>query len=1063
LVREGIESNPGPPRRSRDDEATPEALAQHTRVWQFAAEHLRHATVGDTFSLVTVDETACPPLTRTWSMTLKESLQDYVTRRFTAKALVVLQWRVHCVDVANGNQTEGVFPTAPGGFRDPITLTYRRISALTTSLPTPHAATWTDVPAAELFPGCYDAVEIPTYTRIPDGQDRQAFRALCRHSLEGFKEADLEGRATRIHRFLDIVKRHCRMLRGSASTKVRARHRARQLAGQVLHQTHVVAFDETRDDSADARAVAAARRHAGNGHLGRAARTLSRDDTTKLPNDYIAQLRKLHPDGPSPQISQPLPVFAIDFTVEAVRECVRACCSGAAPGPTGWTEELLLDALHDERTALDIAAAITDIANARVTTPLRDRLVRARLMPLAKPGSGVRPIAMGEVLVKVASRLAMQAAAPEINAFFAGTQYGVASPAGLDTIVHTARDYLRQHGRQATTMVTLDYANAFNVPSRIAMYNAASAIPTMRGIFYLEYAQPAELLLLDRKTGETTKLLSRCGSRQGSAAGPLFFCLTLQHALTESNRTPGVLVQAFMDDVTILAPSPELAETAIMALCRHTAPLGLLLNEKKCHVLSLSRPTENMRCFTVDSGASKLLGAAVGFTDAAEKTLLARETAGKHTSFFRRLQRMCDPCGAAILGVSGVPKITHVVRSHAPEVSIDVAAAFDSEVEAVWTGWSGAAPDADTRTLAHLPRKRGGLGFTRSVWVAPDAYTASANKGLHLAGVQQQSELTNERNRLLAEELSTRSAPHAHLLRVSAEPGSSAWLHHPTLRVKPTDFAAALRMRLLASLPGCPETISCPGCSSSFQRSVWIGHVVGCPTLSGHESRAGRHRQFKDALSELFHEAGVGHDPTEPREYLCDCGSVADEYAEHMAHRAACARVLPADKKKAGKSQGPDIRACNIMQDARLAACGALGQDGSAEVDAPNLLIDVTVVAACAPTHVGQKIEQMFGDATAAKCKKYATMSARRKEPLYVAAATHLGHLSRPLTELVRQACVKGRLDPVDALATVSAKVAFALAALAQVTTPAPPLARSQIKKRSCEHSKSIVTTTVLR
>jgi hypothetical protein len=72
----------------------------------------------------------------------------------------------------------------------------------------------------------------------------------------------------------------------------------------------------------------------------------------------------------------------------------------------------------------------------------------------------------------------------------------------------------------------------------------------------------------------------------------------------------------------------------------------------------------------------------------------------------------------------------------------------------------------------------------------------------------------------------------------------------------------------------------------------------------------------------------------------------------------------------------------------------------------------------------------MFEEAAAVKAKKYAAMSARRQEPLYVAAATHLGHLSRPLSELIRSACVKGRLDPVDALATVSAKVALASAAI---------------------------------
>jgi hypothetical protein len=132
------------------------------------------------------------------------------------------------------------------------------------------------VPQTNLTPGCFDSEDIPTYSRIPDGQDRHAFRMLCKQTLEGYREANHDGRSSRVHAFLDLVKRHCRLLKGSASSRVRARHRARQLAGQVLRQTHVVVPDSTREDTADTRSVAAARRHAGSGHIGNDVTTLPR-------------------------------------------------------------------------------------------------------------------------------------------------------------------------------------------------------------------------------------------------------------------------------------------------------------------------------------------------------------------------------------------------------------------------------------------------------------------------------------------------------------------------------------------------------------------------------------------------------------------------------------------------------------------------------------------------------------------------------------------------------------------------------------------------------------------
>jgi hypothetical protein len=175
----------------------------------------------------------------------------------------------------------------------------------------------------------------------------------------------------------------------------------------------------------------------------------------------------------------------------------------------------------------------------------------------------------------------------------------------------------------------------------------------------------------------------------------------------------------------------------------------------------------------------------------------------------------------------------------------------------------------------------------------------------------------------------------------------------------------------------------------------------------------------------------VGFDRREPREYTCDgCNRIDDEFDAHMAHRRECPKVLPVDRTKAGKAQGPDILATNVMPDASLASCGSVGADGEAVSAAANILIDVTVVAACAPSHAGQSVGAMFEAAAAVKARKYAAMATRRREPLYVAAATHLGHLSKPLHELIRCACVKGRLEPSDAWTAVSAKVAFASAAI---------------------------------
>ena len=49
---------------------------------------------------------------------------------------------------------------------------------------------------------------------------------------------------------------------------------------------------------------------------------------------------------------------------------------------------------------------------------VRKRLVRARLVPIGKANGGIRPIAIGEVVLKIAGKVLFARYASEINAHF---------------------------------------------------------------------------------------------------------------------------------------------------------------------------------------------------------------------------------------------------------------------------------------------------------------------------------------------------------------------------------------------------------------------------------------------------------------------------------------------------------------------------------------------------------------------------------------------------------------------------------------------------------------------
>jgi hypothetical protein len=87
-------------------------------------------------------------------------------------------------------------------------------------------------------------------------------------------------------------------------------------------------------------------------------------------------------------------------TPEALREIVHGAANAVAPGCSGLTEELLHAALVDDDVCEFMCYVIRDIRNRKVHPDAARALRRCRLILLGKPDGGVRPIAIGEVLLK---------------------------------------------------------------------------------------------------------------------------------------------------------------------------------------------------------------------------------------------------------------------------------------------------------------------------------------------------------------------------------------------------------------------------------------------------------------------------------------------------------------------------------------------------------------------------------------------------------------------------------------------------------------------------------------
>ena len=486
----------------------------------------------------------------------------------------------------------------------------------------------------------YDDVAIPTEAEIP-AECWPALRRLISRIVHKYDaEAPLADRAAVFHEFLSAPKRFMRRVPGKAPRSLRHVYMMKQLAGSHVldipdktEREPIVPSPEEQDERAAKQATSTAAR----GYLGKAARALERVFVVQPAKDVMVKgLRRLHPEfkektgddlkndrsGTNPHHPPTAtdadgrsPAQSMSITPDELSAAISNGCKGAAPGPTGWTEELLLP-LFAEVDEGCIARKLTlmanDVMNYQVDESVRERLTSCRLVGIGKPCGGVRPIAVSDVLLKAVCAIAMKRLGRELPDHFDGMQYGIQFKGGAETVAHSLRELLKSD--PAMQLVALDATNAFNTPSRShianALYNASMPASwllkdgqidatkaddaakrlndvkwqSLWNLFMLEYGKPSKLML-HCGDGEPPTIIESCvGSRQGSCLGGFYFSVCLMPALVEAKRRFGkdVAIFAYLDDVTLAGTDAAALSACADFLKQSFEDANVALNPKKC-------------------------------------------------------------------------------------------------------------------------------------------------------------------------------------------------------------------------------------------------------------------------------------------------------------------------------------------------------------------------------------------------------------------------------------------------------------------------------------------------
>jgi hypothetical protein len=512
-----------------------------------------------------------------------------------------------------------------------------------------------------------------------------------------------------------------------------------------------------------------------DGNLQAAIRILSSEDTPAAPSaDGLAKLQEKHPPATLSASSLPSPDQFLHMAVveDDVRKAVQSFPAGSSGGPDGLRPQHLKELIGCREAGSDFLTALTAFVNmlmaGKCPINVAPIFFGGRLIALDKKSGGIRPIAIGLTLRRLASKCANAAGVTRLADYFRPRQLDVGTPGGCEAAVHAARRYLQSMPADHV-MVKLDFSNAFNSLHREDMLLAVrDRLPDLYAYCHSAYARPSRLFY-----GPYTVMSSE-GSQQGDPLGGLLFCNAAQ-PLLESLEAQ--LTLGYMDDVTLGGLQSVVAKD-IRRVLDVGASMGLMLNTAKSELIAHPDTTVNdplLQSFCrVTVADASLLGAPI-FTGPVLDGVW-KDRCADLSRAVERLQKIGAQDALILLRASfSAPRVQYLMRC-SPSVDHPALIEFDNQLRSAVRRITNSDLSDDQWLQASLPIKLGGLGIRRVASLALPAFLASAASTLLLQDAIL-SQLPCLSDTFLVSSLSTWSAVNGAMLPPGAPlpPNQSFW------------------------------------------------------------------------------------------------------------------------------------------------------------------------------------------------------------------------------------------------------------------------------------------------
>ena len=464
-----------------------------------------------------------------------------------------------------------------------------------------------------------------------------------------------------------------------------------------------------------------------------------RDDNT------AALLQRKHPPSPEdlslpapPDDDFPAPTVA---TEESVRRALASFRPGSAGGPDGLRPGHLVALTSGKagEAGLRLLGSLTKFVNLILEGDVPEFVVPlfygASVSALNKKGGGIRPIAVGSTLRRLAVKVGAEPMSDAIGEHLRPAQLGFSTRGGCEAAAHAARRYLGEASHRRV-LFKVDMANAFNCLRRDVFLGAARE--RAQGLYRLlwqAYSGPTKLFYGD------TDLVSRTGIQQGDPFGPALFSLGIDTLVREIDSEFNVW---YLDDGTI-GDTPEKVLSCVQRLVENLREVGLEVNQSKCELLILDHAKEQVReterlfrevlpsLKVIVPTSSTLLGAPLSERGI---SYVIRERAEDLERMVSKLHLIENHQAFVLLkNCFALPKLQYVLRSSPAYRQEAELGNFDKVLLAALSCVTNTRFEDDARKQAVLPVRLGGLGVRLSSDIALPAFVSSLHSTCGLVDI----------------------------------------------------------------------------------------------------------------------------------------------------------------------------------------------------------------------------------------------------------------------------------------------------------------------------------------